>query len=106
MSSIQFLSKAEYRDMVKGGVVFPKYSTKFNCNSKLSKLGLLSFLQDCKKSLGITTKEFNKLYMVESNSKKILNTFMYILNDIGYAIEPIKLGSNSMFPDKSLVYTK
>lgn len=111
MKSIQFMSKAEYKATLRDEVVFYKYPALFSINTMLGKKEVLSFLLSCCKSLGISTTEFNRLYMVEVSSKRptkqsVKSAYEFILNKIGYAISPIKLFDEHVIELPECVYTK
>lgn len=108
MKSIQFMTKAEYKLMSKGGLIDCKYPALFQYD-KFSRKSMLSFLRGCLISLGIPLSEFNKLYMVEVSGTRLLNrkpvnSYNFILNKIGYALSPVDVRTEPLI-NNDIVYT-
>lgn len=106
MSVFQFMTKSEYKDYCKYGYADFKYPTKYTYDTKLEKHDVFRFLNSCFISLGLTLKEFNRLYLVElSSNKKINNVYSFILNKVGYAISPIELCTDTVISKTQCVCT-
>ena len=108
MKSIQFMTKAEYKSMQKGELIDYKYPALFQYET-FSKKGMLTFLRNCFRELGIKLTEFNRLYMVEVSGNRLLhrkpiNAYSFIFNKIGYALSPVDIKADPIISN-NIVYT-